>query len=648
MTTLEATHVRTGAQIMCEALVREEVDTIFGIPGGAIMPFYFALPEYATRLRHVLCRHEQGAGHAAEGYARATGRVGVCVGTSGPGATNLVTPIADAWMDSTPLVAITGQVSSAMLGKDAFQETDITGITTPITKHNYLVTRVDDLTYVFREAFHLARSGRPGPVLIDVTKDAQQARALPRWDVELHLPGYRPTYEGSRGQIRKAAELLARAERPLIMAGNGVIQSGAADELRALAELTGIPVITTLHGLGAFPQDHPLSLGMPGMHGWVHVNRAIQECDVLLNVGGRFDDRVTGRASAFAPRAQVIHVDIDPSEIGKNVAAAVPIVGDARRVLAALIRETSEQEAKDREPAERQSTERESTERESRDRAMPGRTGAGHARRAWLDRIRELQTEHEPRQSYRRRPCTSPLAPHDVYEALDRSLQSRGGYRVVTDVGQHQMWAAQLIDWRRPRTHITSGGSGTMGFAIPAALGVALACPDETVWVVVGDGGFQMTNQELTTFLQEGVRNVKVAIINNGYLGMVRQWQELFENRRYSGTPLTGPHFARLAEAHGIRGITVEHARDVDAAIAAAWTHDAPVVIDFRVEREANVFPIVPAGGSLGEMLTGDGAVEEKAESRMPNAETARSTTVIPADARFRLPVEHGSPLPRG
>ena len=584
---------RTGAQIMCEALIREGVDTIFGIPGGAIMPFYFALPEYADRLRHVLCRHEQGAGHAAEGFARATGRVGVCVGTSGPGATNLVTPIADAWMDSTPLVAITGQVSSAMLGKDAFQETDITGITTPITKHNYLVRHADDLAYVFREAFHLARSGRPGPVLIDVTKDAQQARTMPRWDPELRLPGYRPNYEGSRWQISKAAELLLSAERPLIMAGNGVIQSGAADELRELAELLGVPVITTLHGLGAFPQDHPLSIGMPGMHGWVHVNRAIQECDVLLNVGGRFDDRVTGKASSFAPRARVIHIDIDPSEIGKNVPTAVPIVGDARRVLSALVCELRSSAAA---PAD-----------------------LSH----WHHHIRELQAEHEPRQTYRRRPTTTPLAPHDVYEALDRSLQERGSYRVVTDVGQHQMWAAQLIDWRRPRTHITSGGSGTMGFAIPAALGVALACPDETVWVVVGDGGFQMTSQELTTILQEGVRNVKVAIINNGYLGMVRQWQELFDGRRYSGTPLSGPDFARLAEAHGIRGLTVDHARDVDSALSFAWSHDAPVVIDFRVEREANVFPMVPAGGSLGEMLVGEGGLVEKAESREQKAGTA-------------------------
>jgi acetolactate synthase-1/2/3 large subunit len=331
------TQTLTGAQVMCEALVREGVEVLFGIPGGAIMPFYHALAGYRDRLHHVLCRHEQGAGHAAEGYARASGRVGVCVATSGPGATNLVTAIADAWMDSTPIVAITGQVPSALLGKDAFQEVDITGITVPITKHNYLVTRAADLPYVFREAFHLASTGRPGPVLIDITKDAQQATIEPGWDVALHIPGYKPTYTGNWRQIRAAATLLGKAERPLIMAGNGVIQSGATQELRALAERTGIPVITTLHGMGAFPETHPLSLGMPGMHGWVHVNRAIQECDVLLNVGGRFDDRVTGKASTFAPRAKIIHIDIDPSEIGKNVRVTVPIVGDARSVLQALV-----------------------------------------------------------------------------------------------------------------------------------------------------------------------------------------------------------------------------------------------------------------------------------------------------------------------
>jgi acetolactate synthase-1/2/3 large subunit len=561
---------RTGAQIICEALIREGVDVVFGIPGGAIMPFYHALPDYEGRLRHVLCRHEQGAGHAAEGYARATGRVGVCVATSGPGATNLVTPIADAWMDSTPIVAVTGQVSSLVLGKDAFQETDITGITVPITKHNYLVTRPEELPLVFREAFHIASTGRPGPVLIDITKDAQQARLVPDWNVQINLPGYRPTYTGNRRQIREAAELLGRAQKPVLMVGNGVIWSGATAELRELAERTGIPVITTLHGKGAFPEDHPLSLGMPGMHGWVHVNRAIQECDVLFNIGGRFDDRVTGKVSGFAPNATVIHVDIDPSEIGKNIRTHVPIVGDARTVLTSLLEEIQP---------------RECTE--------------------WLAEIRAMQEKHQGRQRYLKRPDTPALMPHDVYDGLNRAIQERGKTRVVTDVGQHQMWAAQLIDWFSPRTHITSGGSGTMGFSVPAALGAAIANPDETIWVICGDGGFQMTNQELATIKQEGIRNVKVAIINNGYLGMVRQWQELFENRRYSGTPLTGPDFALLAQSYGLGGVRVETIEQVDEAIRKAWDYDDSVVIDFRVEREVNVFPMVPQGKSIGEMLTG-------------------------------------------
>lgn len=559
---------RTGAQIMCEALMREGVEVMFGIPGGAIMPFYHAMWEYRDRLRHVLCRHEQGAGHAAEGYARASGKVGVCIATSGPGATNLVTPIADAMMDSTPLVAITGQVPSALLGKDAFQETDITGITMPITKHNYLVKNVEEIAYVFKEAFHIASTGRPGAVLIDVTKDAQQARHIPVWDAPLNLPGYRPNYYGNRHQIREAVRLLTEAEKPLILAGNGVIQSGATEELRLLAERSGTPVITTLHGIGAFPEDHPLSLGMPGMHGWVHVNRAIQQCDVLLNIGGRFDDRVTGKASTFAPNARVIHVDIDPSEIGKNVRAAIPIVGDARNVLTEMLE------------------------------IMPERQ-ASH----WLAEIRMLQDRHQHKQQYLNRPDTSQLMPHDVYAALSQTLNVRGSYRVVTDVGQHQMWAAQLIDWERPRTHITSGGAGTMGFAVPAAMGVAIAHPDDMVWAIVGDGGFQMTNQELATLIQEGICNVKVAIINNGYLGMVRQWQELFEGKRYSGTPLSGPDFARLAEAYSVRGMTVQTVADVLPAIEAAYAHDGPVVIDFQVEREINVFPMVPAGTSINEMI---------------------------------------------
>lgn len=571
---------RTGAQIMCEALIREGVEVMFGIPGGAIMPFYYAMWEYRDQLRHVLCRHEQGAGHAAEGYARATGRVGVCIGTSGPGATNLVTPLADAMMDSTPIVAITGQVPSAVLGKDAFQETDITGITMPITKHNYLVKNIEDLPLVFKEAFHIAGTGRPGPVLIDITKDAQQARTVPNWDVKLNLPGYRPTYNGNRKQVREAVRLIINAKKPLIMAGNGVIMAGAMGELRAFAERTGIPVITTLHGIGAFPEDHPLSIGMPGMHGWVHVNRAIQECDVLFNIGGRFDDRVTGKASTFAPNAKIIHVDIDPSEIGKNVKVTVPIVGDARKVLAAILEELPPRE----ELADLFSNTND-----------------------WMEHIREMQSRHQHKQQYLNRDGVEAmtLPPHDVYAVLTRILNERGNYRVCTDVGQHQMWAAQLLDWYRPRTHITSGGAGTMGFAVPAALGAAIAYPDETVWAICGDGGFQMTNQEMTTIVQEGIKNVKVAVINNGYLGMVRQWQELFENKRYSGTPLIGPDFVKLAEAYGWKGIRVDYSNQVEAAIQEAYDTDGPVLIDFRVEREVNVFPMVPQGKSIGDMITG-------------------------------------------
>lgn len=567
---------RTGAQIMCEALIRDGVEVMFGYPGGAIMPFYYAMWEYREQLRHVLVRHEQGGGHAAEGYARATGKLGVCIGTSGPGATNLVTAIADAMMDSTPMLAITGQVSSAVLGKDAFQETDITGITMPITKHNYLIKNVDDIAYAMKEAMHLATTGRPGPVLIDITKDAMQARIVPNWNFKLNLPGYKPTTSGNTRQIREAVNLLLKAKKPLIMAGNGVQMSGGVTELRELAERTGIPVITTLHGIGSFPENHALSIGMPGMHGWVHVNRAIQECDVLLNIGGRFDDRVTGKASTFAPNAKIIHVDIDPSEIGKNVKVTVPIVGDARNVMQALLGE------------------------------LPAREAMGdlHGNASdWLEHIRDMQEKHQHRQQYLNRPDTSNLMPHDVYAALTRNLNSRGPYRVVTDVGQHQMWAAQLIDWHHPRTHITSGGAGTMGFSVPAALGVAIAYPNETVWAICGDGGFQMMNQEMATIIQEGITNVKICVINNGYLGMVRQWQELFEQKRYSGTPLSGPNFAKLAEAYGWRGITVERLEDVESAIAEAYATDGPVLIDFRVEREVNVFPMVPQGVSIGEMI---------------------------------------------
>ena len=570
---------RTGAQVMCEALVRGQVEVMFGIPGGAIMPFYHAMWEYRDHLRHVLCRHEQGAGHAAEGYARATGRVGVCVATSGPGATNLVTAIADAYMDSTPLLALTGQVSSPLLGTDAFQEVDITGITLPITKHNYLVKDAREIPYVMAEALHLAQSGRPGPVLVDVTKDAQQQRIVPDWNVKLHIPGNRVRRTPDESALHAALDLLANAERPLVLAGHGVIQSGASDALVAFAEATDVPVITTLHGLGAFPLRHRLGLGMPGMHGWVHVNRAIQQCDVLLAVGARFDDRVTGKVSTFAPRARVIHIDVDRAEIGKLVKVEVGIEGDAGVTLTRL--------------AELARAAGTTPERTSR-------------RNKWLTHVRELQATHEPRQNYRARPEGPALTPHDVYDALNTALHSppfAGKHRVVTDVGQHQMWAAQLIDWTRPRSHITSGGAGTMGFAVPAAMGAAMGCPDETIIAVCGDGGFQMTNQEMATVEQEGLRNIKVVVVNNGCLGMVRQWQQLFHDRRYSHTPLSGPDFADLARAYGWRAWTVERAPDMAPVLEAALAHEGPALIDARVEREANVFPMVPQGSAIDEQL---------------------------------------------
>ncbi|MFN7471853.1 MAG: biosynthetic-type acetolactate synthase large subunit [Roseiflexaceae bacterium] len=568
---------RTGAQILCEALIQNGVDTMFGIPGGAIMPFYHAMWEYRTDLRHILCRHEQGAGHAAEGYARSTGRIGVCIGTSGPGTTNLVTPIADAWMDSTPMLAICGQVSSAVLGKDAFQETDITGITMPITKHNYLVKNINDIAYVVKEAIHIATTGRRGPVLVDITKDALQATAVPDYSKKIFLPGYRPTVTGSKKQIKAALSLMLKSKKPILMIGNGVMMSEASAEVRVFAERYKIPVITTLHGLGAFPEDHELSLGMPGMHGWVHANRAIQEADFLMNIGGRFDDRVTGKASTFAPNARIVHVDIDPSEIGKNIEVEIPIVGDARIVTLSMLEE---------EPEEKLVAEFHKNAAE------------------WLTYVRELQTKHQHKQQYLNRPDTSTMLPHDVFAALTKQLNTRGNYRVVTDVGQHQMWAAQLLDWYKPRTHITSGGAGTMGFAVPAAMGVAVAHPEDTVWAIAGDGGFQMTNQEMIVIIQENIKNMKIAIINNGFLGMVRQWQELFEGKRYSGTPLTSPDFQKLAEAYGWTGITVEAVDQIDAAIERAYAIDGPVLIDFRVEREVNVFPMVPQNKSIGEMIT--------------------------------------------
>jgi acetolactate synthase-1/2/3 large subunit len=548
----------TGSQVLCRALLEEGVDVLFGYPGGAIMPFYHALPEYPG-LRHVLVRHEQAAAHAADGYARASGRPGVCVATSGPGATNLVTGIATAHMDNTPLVAITGQVPRAMIGRDAFQETDIIGITQPITKHSRLVEDVEELAEAVHEVFAVAREGRPGPVLLDVPKDVQNQKT--EWNVgtvergndqRSHLPSF------NRFALAEAARLISRAERPLIMAGHGVILSDAYAELRELAERTGTPVITTLLGISAFPESHPLHLGMPGMHGEVHVNRAIQQADLIVGVGLRFDDRVTGNLAAFARGAKVIHIELDASEIGKNVPVAVGLVGDARAILRELLE------------------------------ALAPRHCDG-----WRA---EIESFVRPRvESFK-----GGLAPEGILGAIEDA--SRGRCTVVSDVGQHQMWVAKLFRYQRPNTHITSGGLGTMGFAVPAAMGVVMARPGEPVWAISGDGGFQMNMQEIATMVQERIP-VKMAIFNNGYLGMVRQWQQFFHGRRYSATPIWSPDYVALAQAYGIPGWRVEHGAQVDDALRGALDHDGPALIEFLIEQEANVFPMIPPGASLSEPI---------------------------------------------
>jgi acetolactate synthase-1/2/3 large subunit len=560
------TELASGAQIICRTLQEEGVDLMFGYPGGAIMPFYHALPEFPG-LRHVLVRHEQAAAHAADGYARASGRVGVCVATSGPGATNLVTGLATAQMDNAPVVAITGQVARNMIGRDAFQETDIIGITQPITKHNVLVRDISELADSIREAIAIATEGRPGPVLVDVPKDVQNQRAE-------HTPGRRRTQatketperwleQPREAGLRHAARLVAEAKRPVIMAGHGVLLSQAYDELRRFAELTGIPVITTLLGISGFPESHPLHLGMPGMHGEVHVNRAIQFADLLIGVGLRFDDRVTGNTAQFAPRAKVIHIELDPAEIGKNVPVAVGIVGDAREVLAQLI-----------------------------DTVRPRDCAEW---RAEIDSFMKSRVE-----TYR-----GDLSPESILRTLDDI--TGGNCTVVSDVGQHQMWIAKLFPYQRPNTHITSGGLGTMGFAVPAAMGVHLARPHEPVWAISGDGGFQMNMQEMATMVQERIP-VKMAIFNNGYLGMVRQWQQFFHGRRYSATPIWSPDYVKLAAAYGIAGWRVESADQTADVIRQAAAHDGPTLIEFMIEQEANVFPMIPPGASLSEPIEGDPA----------------------------------------
>jgi acetolactate synthase I/II/III large subunit len=567
-----------GAEILWQVLAREGVDVVFGYPGGAIMPAYDALA--TAPVRHVLVRHEQGAAHMADGYARASGRTGVCVATSGPGATNLVTGIANAMMDSVPIVCITGQVPSRLIGSDAFQEVDITGVTLPITKHNYLVARAEEIAPALREAFFIARSGRPGPVLVDITKDAQQGTAdFADSDGPVRLPGYRPVYTIAEEAIARAVELIDQARRPVILAGHGIVAAGAGALLRDLVDRTGIPVASTLLGLGGFSATHPLSLGMMGMHGEAWVNRAIQEADLLIALGMRFDDRVTGRVETYAVRARKIHVDIDPSEIGKIIKVDLGIVGDVAEVLSRLAPRAGFRDLS-----------------------------------SWHARITELKGDSAVRDIQSLPPNGRLFAAHVMH---DLYRLTAGEALVVTDVGQHQMWEAQYYRHDHPRRLITSGGLGTMGFALPAAIGARFASPDAEIWAIVGDGGFQMTAAELSTCAQEGIK-VNIAIINNGYLGMVRQWQQFFYGGRYVATPLRNPDFVMLAQAHGLCGLRVETRDQVEAAVRRAQAEPGTVVIDFRVEQEDSVYPMVASGADLDDMIRrppGASPIIETAES---------------------------------
>ncbi len=557
-----------ASTVILEALKREGVDTIFGFPGGQVIPLYDALYEFD--INHILARHEQGAGHMADGYARASGKVGVCLATSGPGATNLVTPIANAYMDSVPMVAITGQVSRHLIGLDSFQEADITGITLPVVKHSYLVKDAKDLPRIIREAFHIAGTGRPGPVLIDIPVDVtKEDMDYDPDDVPaLHLPGYKPNVKGHPKQIREAARVIAAAERPVIYAGGGVIIADASEELRAVAFYGHIPVTTTLNGKGCFPEDHHLAMGMLGMHGTPAANYAISKSDLIIAVGVRFDDRVTGNLQAFAPEAQFIHIDLDPAEISKNVAIDVPIVGDAKKVLTALLPELKKLDL-------------------SPDRHLP-----------WMEQVETWKRDH-----------ALAVRPSDDGEIMPEYAVNKiwevtkGEAIITTEVGQHQMWAAQYYLARHPRRFISSGGLGTMGFGFPAAIGAQVACPGSLVVDIAGDGSFQMTLQELATAVQYDLP-VKVCILNNQYLGMVRQWQELFWNKRYSNTCIEcQPDFVKLAEAYGAEGYRATDPNELEDVLRTALATDRPAVIDIRVNREANVFPMIPAGGTVHDMM---------------------------------------------
>ena len=556
----------TGSEIVWATLAGEGVCEVFGYPGGAILPVYDALRKFP--IKHILVRHEQGAAHMADGYARASGRVGVAVATSGPGATNLVTGLATAMLDSIPIVCITGQVSSKLLGSDAFQEVDITGVTLPVTKHNYLVTRAEEIAPTLREAFAVAKSGRPGPVLVDITKDAQQATA--RYSFAAAAPRARrphPMLRAEVASVTEAAQLIRSSERPVLLAGHGIIQARATEQVLTLAERLQIPVATTLLGLGGFPASHPLALGMMGMHGESWVNQAIQDADLLIACGMRFDDRVTGTLATYAPNAKKIHIEIDPSEINKNVKADVALIGDLREVLELLLPHT---------PA----------------RSQPGES-------AWLRTIRASKGESAVR-DIRNLPDLGHLYAAHVMHDLWRA--TAGNAIVATDVGQHQMWEAQYYHHEQPRTLITSGGLGTMGFALPAGIGAKFACPEKEVWVIAGDGGFQMTACELSTIAQEHL-DINIAVVNNGYLGMVRQWQEFFYDKNYASSPILSPDFVKLAEAHGIPGATVRTRTEAGSAIEAARRTKGPFLINFLVEKEESVYPMIPAGAALHEMI---------------------------------------------
>ncbi|MEN9403327.1 MAG: Acetolactate synthase large subunit IlvB1 [Verrucomicrobiota bacterium] len=555
----------TGAEIIWECLQKEGVDVVFGYPGGAILPTYDAMTKY-PKIHHVLVRHEQGATHMADGYARASGKVGVAIATSGPGATNMVTGIATAMMDSSPIVCITGQVGSKAIGTDAFQETDVTGVTLPVTKHNYLVTKPGDIARAIREAFYIAKSGRPGPVLVDITKDAQQLTADFDWEAAApKLPGYRPNHRAPASEFARAAELINSAKRPLILAGQGIMKSGSTNDVLALAKLANIPISTTLLGIGAIPASSEFNLGMMGMHGESWVNEAIQQADVLIALGMRFDDRVTGNLKTYALNAKKIHVEIDPTEVNKNVPVDVALIGDLREVLGEL---------------------------------KPLVKKAEHAE--WWATINVARGDSAVR-DIKNLPDNGHLYAAHVINDIWRLTQKRDTI-VVTDVGQHQMWEAQYFRHDKPRSLITSGGLGTMGFALPAAIGAKFACPEKDVWVVVGDGGFQMTSCELATAEQEGIK-VNVAIINNSFLGMVRQWQEFFYDKRYAATPMTGPDFVKLAEAYRLSGLRCNQRSDVKATVEKTLGDKKTVVIDFVVEKEDSVFPMVPAGADLDKMI---------------------------------------------